>query len=157
MFKIYFYSVGVTRSTTFNIFELILQTEHQQKWKQIRNFQSSTDPNSEPSEISFETELWVQGNLNKKGRMYGLGLEGMKLKHLFKSTSTSRGSQEPNVWQTVTQLNNELSSMTELNRGTEERNCHLEEKVMMLNEQLSGVQNTVSLSLIHIWRCRRRG
>jgi len=44
----------------------------------------------------------------------------------------------------ITQLNNELSSMTELNRRTEERNRHLEEKVIMLNEQLSGVQNTLN-------------
>ena len=125
-------------------FELILPMEHYQKWEQIRNSQSSTDPSSEPSEIPSETELWMQGNLNKKGRVYGLGSEGVKLKHLFKSTATSSGSQEPDVRETVTQLNNELSSMAELNHWTEERNRHLEEKVMMLSEQLSGVQNTLS-------------
>jgi len=76
--------------------------------------------------------------------VYGLGLEGAKLKHLFKSIATSRGSQEPDVLETVTQLNNELSSMAELNRRTEERNCHLAEKVVMLSEQLSGVRNTLS-------------
>ena len=86
----------------------------------------------------------MQGNVNKKGRVYGLGSEGMKLKHLLKSTTTSRGSQEQDVRETVTQLNNELSSMVELNRRTEERNRHLEEKVMMLSEQLSGVQSTLS-------------
>ena len=86
----------------------------------------------------------MQDNLNKKGRVHGLGSEGVKLKCLFKSTATSRGSQESDVRETVTQLNNELSSMVELNRQTEERNHHLEEKVMMLSEQLSGVQNTLS-------------
>ena len=80
--------------------------------------------------------------------MYGLGSEGVKLKHMFKSTATSRGSQEPDVRQTVTQLNNELISMVKLNRRTEERNRHLEEKVMMLSEQLSGAQNTPSEFII---------
>ena len=82
--------------------------------------------------------------LKQKERVYGLGSEGVKLKHLFKSTATSRGSQEPDVWETTIQLNNELSLMAGLNRRTEERNRHLEEKVMMLSEQLSGVQNTLS-------------
>jgi len=49
----------------------------------IRKFQSSIDPSSDPSEIPSEIELWVQGNLNKKGRVYGLGSKGVKLKHLF--------------------------------------------------------------------------
>jgi len=91
------YSVDVTRSVTHNIFDLILYTEHQQKWEQIRNSQSSIGPSSDPSEISSETELRVQGNLKKKERVYGLGSEGTKLKHLFKSTTTSRGSQELDV------------------------------------------------------------
>ena len=46
--------------------------------------------------------------------------------------------------ETVTQLNNELSTMAEINRRTKERNRHLEDKVMILSEQLSGVQNTLS-------------
>jgi len=84
----------------------------------------------------------VQGNLNKKGRVYGLELEGVKRRHMFKSTTTSKGSrnQEPDVQETITQLNNELSTMVERNRITEARNRHLEEKVMMLSEQLNGVQ-----------------
>jgi len=86
----------------------------------------------------------VQGNLNKKGRVYGPGSDEVELKHLLKSTATSKGSQEPDVREMVTQLNNELSSMAELHRWTEERNRHLEEKVMKLSEQLSGVQNTLS-------------
>ena len=57
----------------------------------------------------------MQGNVNKKGRVYELGSEGVKLKNLFKASATSRGSQEPDVQETVTQLNNELSSMAELN------------------------------------------
>ena len=76
--------------------------------------------------------------------MYGLGSKGVKLKHLFKSTVTSRGGQKPDVLEMVTQLNNELSTMAEINRQTEQRNRHLEEKVMMLSEQLSGVQNALS-------------
>jgi len=86
----------------------------------------------------------VQGNLNKNGRVYGLGLGGVKLKQLFKSTATSRDSQEAGVLEKVIQLNNELITMAEINRRTKERNRHLEEKVMILSEQLSGVQNTLS-------------
>jgi len=71
--------------------------------------------------------------------VYGLGLEGVKLKHVFKSTATSKSSQGPNVRETVTQLNNELNTMAEINRRTEERNHHLKEKVMMLSERLNGV------------------
>jgi len=111
---------------------------------QIRNSQSSIAFSSDPSEILSKTKLWVQGNLNKKVSMYGLGSEGVKLKHLFKSIATFRGNQEQDVRETVTQLNNELSSMAETNRRTEEKNRHLEEKVMILSEQLSGVQNTLS-------------
>ena len=86
----------------------------------------------------------MQGNLNKKVSMYGLGSEGVKLKHLFKSIATFRGNQEQDVRETVTQLNNELSTMLKINCRTEERNRHLEGKVMMLSEQLNGVQNTLS-------------
>jgi len=32
----------------------------------------------------------VQANYNKKGRVYGLGSEGVKLKDLVKSTATSQ-------------------------------------------------------------------
>ena len=82
--------------------------------------------------------------LKQKERVYGLGSEGVKLKHLFKSTATSRGSQEPDMREEITQLNNELSSMAEINCRTEERNRHLEEEVMILSEELSGMQNTLS-------------
>ena len=119
-----------------NLWNLILQTEHQLKWEQIRNSQSSTDPGSEPTEVPSETELWVQANYNKKGRVYGLGSEEVKLKHLVKSTATSRDrDQDPDVWATVTQLNSELSTMAEKNR-------HLEEKVTLLTSELSGTTDT---------------
>jgi len=39
----------------------------------------------------------VQGNLNKKGRVYRLGSEGVKLRHMFKFTATTKGSQEPKM------------------------------------------------------------
>jgi len=68
----------------------------------------------------------------------------MKLKQLFESTTTSRDSKEPNMRETVTQLNNELCIIAETNSITEEWNRHLQDKVMTLSEQLSGVQNTLS-------------
>ena len=86
----------------------------------------------------------MQGILNKKGHVYGLDSEEVKLKHLFKSSTTSKDSQEPDVRETVTELNNELNSIAKLNRRTEEQNRYLEEKVMILSEQLRGVQNTLS-------------
>lgn len=105
------------------------------KWEQIRNSQSSTDPGSEPTEVPSEIELWVQANYNKKGRVYGLGSEGVKLKHLVKSTTTSRDRDpDPDVRASVTQLNSELNTMAERNR-------HLEEKVTLLTSELSGLKD----------------
>ena len=68
--------------------------------------------------------------------MYGLGSEGVKLKHLVKSTATSRDRDpDPDVRASVTQLNSELSTMAERNR-------HLEEKVTLLTSELSGLKDT---------------
>ena len=68
--------------------------------------------------------------------MYGLGSEGVKLKHLVKSTATSRDrDHDPDVRATVTQLNSELSTMAEKNR-------QLEEKVTVLTSELSGLKDT---------------
>jgi len=68
--------------------------------------------------------------------VYGLGSEGVKLKHLVKSTATSRGrDHDPDVRATVTQLNSELSTMAEKNR-------QLEEKVIVLTSKLSSLKDT---------------
>ena len=68
--------------------------------------------------------------------MYGLGSEGVKLKHLVKSTATSRDrDHDPDVRASVTQLNSELSTMAERKR-------HLEEKVTLLTSELSGLKDT---------------
>ena len=78
----------------------------------------------------------MQANYNKKGRVYGLGSEGVKLKHLVKSTMTSRDhDHDPDVRASVTQLNSELSTMAERNR-------HLEEKVTLLTSELPGLKDT---------------
>lgn len=78
----------------------------------------------------------MQANYNKKGCVYGLGLEGVKLKHLVKSTATSRDrDHDPDVRASVTQLNSELSTMAGRNR-------HLEIKVTLLTSELSGLKDT---------------
>jgi len=59
------------------------------------------------------------------------------LRHVLKSIA-------PDVREMITLLNNELTSMTEKNGKTEERNRHLEDKVMVLSEQLSGVYDTLN-------------
>jgi len=48
------------------------------------------------------------------------------------------------VREMVSLLKNELTSMVEKNHRTKERNRHLEDKVMIYSEQLSGVQNTLN-------------
>ncbi|KAJ8433272.1 hypothetical protein Cgig2_001670 [Carnegiea gigantea] len=65
--------------------------EHRKRWQEYRSSHSSTDDNSQ-SPLLPERDIWVQGNLTRKGRVYGFGAEGVVMKQWSRLSVSSRSS-----------------------------------------------------------------
>ena len=61
------------------------------RWQEYRSTQSSTDDSSQNPPLS-ERDIWVQGNLNSKGRVYGFGAEGVVMKERSRLSVSTRSS-----------------------------------------------------------------
>ncbi|KAJ8450676.1 hypothetical protein Cgig2_021148 [Carnegiea gigantea] len=65
--------------------------EHRKRWQEYRSSHSSTDDSSQSPPLS-ERDIWVQGNLTSKGRVYGFGAEGVVMKQRSRLSVSSRSS-----------------------------------------------------------------
>ena len=61
------------------------------RWQEYRSSHSSTDDSSQNPPLS-ERDIWVQGNLTSKGRVYGFGAEGVVMKHRSRLSALTRSS-----------------------------------------------------------------
>ena len=67
------------------------QEEHTKRWQEYRSSNPSTDDSSQSLPLS-ERDIWVQGNLNSKGRVYGFGAEGVVMRERSRMSVSSRSS-----------------------------------------------------------------
>ncbi|KAJ8443079.1 hypothetical protein Cgig2_004284 [Carnegiea gigantea] len=65
--------------------------EHMKRWQDYRSSHSSTDDSSQNPPLS-ERDIWVQGNLTSKGRVYGFGTEGVVMKQQSRLSASTRSS-----------------------------------------------------------------
>ncbi|KAJ8439407.1 hypothetical protein Cgig2_001747 [Carnegiea gigantea] len=65
--------------------------EHIKRWQEYRSSHSFTDDSSQSPPLS-ERDIWVQGNLTSKGRMYGFGVEEVVMKQRSRLSVSSRSS-----------------------------------------------------------------
>ena len=68
-----------------------MQEEHMKRWQEYRSSHSSTDDSSQNPPLS-ERDIWVQGNLTSKGRVYGFGAEGVLMKQRSRLSASTRSS-----------------------------------------------------------------
>ncbi|KAJ8420485.1 hypothetical protein Cgig2_007797 [Carnegiea gigantea] len=61
------------------------------RWQEYRSSHSSTDNSSQNPPLS-ERDIWVQGNLTSKGRVYGFGTEGVVMKQWSRLSASTRSS-----------------------------------------------------------------
>ena len=61
------------------------------RWQEYRSTQSSTDDSSQNPPLS-ERDIWVQGNLTSKGRVYDFGAEGVVMKERARLSASTRSS-----------------------------------------------------------------
>ena len=97
------YSIHMTMSCLteygFNVINIVIhivvfvntQEEHTKRWQEYRSSNSSTDDSSQSLPLS-ERDIWVQGNLNSKGRVYGFGAEGVVMRERSRMSVSSRSS-----------------------------------------------------------------
>ncbi|KAJ8439327.1 hypothetical protein Cgig2_022464 [Carnegiea gigantea] len=65
--------------------------EHLKRWHEYRSSHTSTDDSSQTPPLS-EQDIWVQGNLTSKGRVYGFGAEGVLMKQRSRLSASTRSS-----------------------------------------------------------------
>jgi len=68
-----------------------MQEEHMKRWQEYRSSHSSTDDSSQNPPLS-ERDIWVQGNLTSKGRVYGFGAERVVMKEQSRLSASTRSS-----------------------------------------------------------------
>ncbi|KAJ8420846.1 hypothetical protein Cgig2_013289 [Carnegiea gigantea] len=97
--------------------------EHLKRWHEHRSSHTSTDDSSQTPPLS-EQDIWVQGNLTSKGRVYGFGAEGVLMKQRSRLSASTRSSSVHNydAREMAMRLNEGVVQAAEEARQAEEAN-----------------------------------
>ena len=84
----------------FNVINILIhivlfvntQEEHTKRWQEYRSSNPSTDDSSQSPNPLSERDVWVEGNLNSKGRVYGFGAEGVLMRERSRMSVSTRSS-----------------------------------------------------------------
>ena len=68
------------------------QEEHTKRWQEYRSSNTSTDDSSQSPNPLSERDVWVEANLNSKGRVYGFGAEGVLMRERSRMSVSTRSS-----------------------------------------------------------------